>query len=40
MSQSVQDPAQLGEEDMGEGFGPLPVSKLEVRSHCCVPRHA
>ncbi|GAC75115.1 hypothetical protein PANT_14d00044 [Moesziomyces antarcticus T-34] len=29
MSQSVQDPAQLGEEDMGEGFGPLPVSKLE-----------
>lgn len=30
MSQSVQDPAQMGEEEMAEAFGPLPVSKLEV----------
>ena len=37
MSQSVQDHAQLGEEDMGEAFGPLPVNKLEVsdRSRDC-----
>lgn len=30
MSQSNQDPAQMGEDDMGEAFGPLPVGKLEV----------
>lgn len=30
MSQNIQDPAQLGEDDMGEAFGPLPVNKLEV----------
>ncbi|KIS68723.1 recombinase RAD51 [Mycosarcoma maydis] len=29
MSQNAQDPAQIGEDDMGEAFGPLPVSKLE-----------
>lgn len=40
MSQSVQDPAQLGEDDMGEAFGPLPVNKLEVSSAADSPSFA
>lgn len=40
MSQNAQDPAQIGEDDMGEAFGPLPVSKLEVSWYSCAPQFA